>query len=282
MENRSGKIAVLLLLTFLLSACYQFEMRGFFFSYESADERFSQSEEWNKNNPFKEISVPTDEYSIFAMSDSHVGGTANLDIFINDAIESNATAAVMAGDLTTGHAEDYDTFLNHLPDEESLISFPIVGNHDLYFDGWKQYYSLFGSSTYLFTVKTPLATDLFICLDSGSGTLGSEQLAWLKNILETERPNYRYCVLFTHNNFFRTRHTASTNPQVEELHVLMELCVKHNIDMVVTGHDHRRSEEKLGNTLFVSMDALLDDYNFASYLKLHFKQDEINYEFVDL
>lgn len=100
----------------------------------------------------------------------------------------------------------------------------------MYFHGWKQFYSLFGSSTYLFIVKTPQSTDVFICLDSGSGTLGSNQLDWLKDILETERPNYRRCVLFTHVNLFRIRHTISANLPVEELYVLMELCVKHQID----------------------------------------------------
>ena len=31
----------------------------------------------------------------------------------------------------------------------------MAGNHDLFYDGWKEFYSRFGSSTYLFTVKTP-------------------------------------------------------------------------------------------------------------------------------
>ncbi len=32
--------------------------------------------------------------------------------------------------------------------------FPIVGNHDLYFDGWKHFRSNFGTSSYLFVVNT--------------------------------------------------------------------------------------------------------------------------------
>ena len=93
----------------------------------------------------------------------------------------------MAGDLTTGHEEDYNVFEQHLPQQDSLPAFLIAGNHDLFFNGWKEFYSRFGSSTYLFTVKTPDATDLFICLETGGGTLGDKQLEWLINILQTIR-----------------------------------------------------------------------------------------------
>ncbi len=282
MENRFKKIASLFLLVFIFSACDKFEMRGFVRSYESADQRFKQSMDWNFNHPYKEIAIPVDEYSIFTMADSHVGGTENLDIFLSAAITENAAATVMVGDLTTGNTRDYMTFQDHLPAQDSLPSFQIIGNHDLYFDGWKQFYSQFGSTTYLFTVATPQASDLFIGLDTGSGTLGSDQLEWLKNILEYERPHYRKCILFTHNNLFRIRHTTSTNPFVEEVHELMELCVKHEIDMVITGHDHERNEVTFGNTIHITMDALQDESKNAGYFKLTMLQGKIKYEFVDI
>ncbi len=282
METGFKQIALLILFTFLFAACEMFEFRGFFLSYESVNQRFSQSIEWNEDHPYKEITVTDDNYTFYVMSDSHVGGTKNTDIFFNEAIDYNADGVIMVGDLTTGHAEDYDIFKQHLPNRDSMVSFPIVGNHDLYFDGWKQFYSIFGSSTYLFTVKTPQSTDLFICLDTGGGTLGSDQFNWFKTILETERTKYRHCIVFTHNNLFRIRHTTSTNPLVEELHSLMELCVKHKIDMVIAGHDHKKNSAILGNTTHITLDALLDNYSNAGYLKLFNKQGEIEYEFINL
>ena len=158
----------------------------------------------------------------------------------------------------------------------------VVGNHDLYFDGWKQFYSLFGATTYQFTVTTPQGTDLFIGLDTGSGTLGSDQLEWLENVLKNERANYRHCILFTHNNFFRIRHTFSTNPLVEELQVLMELFIKHDVDMMVTGHDHKKNVVKFGNTTHITLDALQDDFKDAGYLKLNIAPSEVGYEFINL
>jgi hypothetical protein len=276
------RITCFLLLSFVFSTCEKFEIRGFFLAYESADQRFDQSMKWNNGHPYKELNVPVDDYSISVMSDNHVGGTRNLDFFLNEAIAMDAIAAVMVGDLTTGHSEDYKTFQQHLPDQDSLLSFQIIGNHDLYFDGWKQFYSLFGSTTYLFTVRTPQSEDLFICLDSGSGTLGSKQLGWLKNILNTKRLNYRHCILFMHNNLFRIRHTTSANPYVEEVEVLMELCIKDHIDMIVTGHDHQKNEFVFGNTTHITMDALMDDNKNAGYLNIVITQGKIDYEFVCL
>jgi hypothetical protein len=282
MENRLIKIGMLLFLMAILNACDKFEMRGFVVSYESVDERFDQSMDWNNTHPYREIILPTDNYHFFVMGDSHLGGTENFDFFINEAQKTNAAATIMNGDLTNGHNEDFERFFQHLPRQDSLVSFQITGNHDLYFHGWKQFYSLFGSSTYLFTVKSPNASDLFICLDSGSGTLGNKQIEWLKDILEKERPNHRRCVMFTHNNLFRARHTFSTNPQVEELYVLMDWCVKYNIDMVVGAHDHVRNVVHLGNTTYLTMDALLDNYDHAGFLKLFFNQGEIEFEFMNL
>ena len=250
-------------------------------SYESADERFEQSMRWNYNNPAREIVIPDDHYSIYSMSDSHVGGTKNLDNFVSEAITDHAIAMVMAGDITTGHTDDYAVLREHIPQSDSIESFLIVGNHDLYFDGWKRFHTLFGSSTYKFTVSTPQATDLFLCLDTGSGTLGSEQLDWLKNILLMERASYRHCILFTHNNLFRNRHTGSTNPLVEEVHVLLDITLRYSVDMVVTGHDHKKNVEIFGNTTHISMDALQDDYDNAGYLKLVIDRNELNFEFIN-
>ncbi len=282
MEMGLKKIVLLFLPVFVLGSCDKYDVKGFFISYQSVNERFRQSMEWNDDHPSKEITVPVDDYFLYAMGDSHVGGTKNLDTFFHDAIKEKAAAVVMVGDLTTGNAGDYEIFRDHLPGADSLISFPVVGNHDLYFDGWKHFYSIFGSSTYYFTVKTPEATDLYICLDSGSGTLGPDQLEWLKGLLKNERSGYRYCVLFSHVNLFRNRHTPSTNPLVEELRVIMELCIEYRVDMVVTGHDHVRNEGRLGNTVYITMDALLDGCTHASYLKLAVHQGILGHEFISL
>ena len=246
---------------------------------ETANQRFNQSMDWNNKHSYREIVVQSDDYSILSAGDSHIGGTTNMDRFFNIAKTASASAVVIAGDLTTGHEKDYTVFEQHLPLQDSLPYFLMAGNHDLFSDGWKEFYSRFGSSSYLFTVKTPDAADLFICLETGGGTLGDNQLNWLINVLQTLRPDYRHCIVFTHNNFIRSRHTDSTNPPVEELEVLLDLFAKHQVDMVITGHDHMQDAVQFGMTTYIIMDALKDGVSNAGYLKIIVKNGKILSEF---
>ena len=273
------KIFFMLIAALSVTACEVVDISGMFLSDENVNQRFQQSVEWNALHPFREITVPTDDYLLLSMGDSHVGGTNNLDTLFSVAMELDAEAVVMVGDLTTGHAEDVDVLEQHLPHTDSISSFLMVGNHDLYFDGWSDYYSRFGSSTYLFTIRTPVAADLYICLDTGGGTLGNLQLDWLKDILETVRPDHRRCVVFTHNNLFRFRRTMSTNPNVEELMVLLELFSEHQVDMVVTGHDHEHFTQQFGNTTHIVMDALKDGLSNAGYFQLNIEEGQLSYRF---
>jgi hypothetical protein len=280
MGHQFNRLIILLMIS-ALTGCEETDITGFFISSESVNMRFKQSTEWNASHPDREIIVPSENYFILTMGDSHVGGTNNLNTFLNTAKNTNAAAIVAVGDLTTGNASDYDRFQEIMPSQDSLSSFLMVGNHDLWFNGWKQFYSRFGSSTYIFTIKTPAAKDLFICLDTGSGTLGNKQLDWLKEILQTSRKEYRYCTVFTHNNLFRNRHTGSTNPFVEELHVLMELFTIHQVDMVITAHDHIKYADKFGNTTYITMDALEDGLDYSGYFKLNMIDGKIDYEFIN-
>ncbi len=245
----------------------------------TANQRFTQSMDWNNSHPYRVLTVPTDDYLIMTMGDSHVGGTHNLDNFCKTAIIKKTTAVIMAGDLTSGHGKDYELFEQHLPPQDSLATFLIAGNHDLFFNGWKEFYSRFGSSSYLFAIKSSIASDLFICLETGGGTLGDKQLDWLINILETMRTGYRHCIVITHDNLFRSRHTDSTNPLVEEVQVLLELFTKYNVAMVVTGHDHKKDSEVFGLTTYIVMDALKDGSENAGYFQIHVKDAKIEYEF---
>lgn len=273
----------LLSLMYTSASCYKdADLTGMFISDESVNQRFEQSVAWNALHPARDILVPRDHYQILSMGDSHVGGSRNLTIFLDSAITSETVAMVMVGDLTTGHEKDYNVFKQRLPVQDVLPSFQIVGNHDLYFGGWKHYYAAFGSSTYVFRVSTPVAKDLFICLDTGGGTLGNKQLEWFKHTLQHVRPGYRRCIVFTHNNLFRFRRTSSTNPLPEELHMLLDLFAKYRVDMVITGHDHKQDEQVFGNTIHVVMDALKDGEKNAGYFQLKITDGVIGYSFINI
>ena len=276
----SKRSIILIIFSLVFTECFkETAITGMFMSYKSVNLRFEQSMAWNSTHHSKVIEVPTDDYTLLSMGDSHVGGTINLERFCYLARTTNVSGVVMAGDLTNGHTGNYMLFAEHLPDQDSLPSFLIIGNHDLLYKGWDEFYDLFGASTYHFTIKTQHDTDLYICLDTGGGTLGDKQLAWLTQLLVTSRTDYRHCIIFTHNNFFRFRHTDSTNPLVEELQVLMELFTRYRVDMVITGHDHIHNAELFGNTWYLTMDALEDGLSNAGYLRLNVKPDHLLFTF---
>lgn len=256
-------------------SCEDVDFTGFFYNSNPVNDRVKESLEWNETNPKQAITVAGTEYTLLIAGDSHVGGTVNLTTFLTQANTTGASGIIIAGDLTTGHKEDYDVFRQVVESKNSLPAFFAVGNHDLFFDGWKVYFDYFGSSTYSFKVITDNAIDLYICLDTGSGTLGSKQLEWVTSLLEKERKSVRYCIVFTHVNFIREHRTSSTNLLVEELRAILDLCYKYSIDLVITGHDHNRSEQFFNKTHFLTLDALEDDFDKASYLTLNVKDSGI-------
>jgi predicted phosphodiesterase len=265
-----------------LACAKDVDLSGFLYSPDPVNERVKKSLEWDSRNPSRDLQLNSTDYSFLIAGDSEAGGTANVDTLITRANKQGISGIVIAGDITSGDPEGYETLKHELDEKSTVPTYLILGNHDLFFNGWDTYYKYFGSSTYYFTVKTNDASDLYICLDSGNGTIGSRQLEWLTGLLKKERKNNRFCIIFSHVNFFRAHHTFSANPLVDELHVLMDLFYRNSVDMVIMGHDHLRSEEYFAKTQYVTLDAFFDGFESASYLKLEVRNGKLLHGFIKL
>lgn len=250
-------------------------------SYEAVNHRFKQSLEWNATRPDRVVNMPSDHYQVWTAADIHVGNIANLETFFQRAQTAGANASFLLGDISSGKQADFLRFYQQLPPPEQLPCFATVGNHDLLFDGWGQFYELMGASTYTVALQTPTAKDLFICLDTGNGALGEDQLEWLEQTLSKQRSLYRHCLLLTHYNLLRNRRTNSTVLLPEEARRLLSLCVEYRIDYVVSGHDHQRVELELGNTRLITLDALWDAVPRPSCLVLDLNDGELTYRWED-
>ncbi len=249
----------------------------------SADQRFEESRACGAKKSSDEITVQIDDYSILFMADSHAGTTHNLDSVFSIAAVTGASAVCIAGDLTSGDDTDYKAFAGALPVKDVIPTFVTPGNHDLWSDaGWNAFFNLFGPSSYYFTVRTPDATDMYISIDSGSGTLGSAQLAWLEDILQNQRTDCRRCIIFTHNDFLRVRHSEISNPPVEELTVLIDMFTRYQVDVLIAGHDHIPSEELFGITDYVIVGSVSDNDEDPNYFKLRVENGNLLNEFVNL
>lgn len=256
----------------------ELDLSGLVRSTDRVEDRFLQSYEFKSLHPVENVLVTESDYTVVVASDLHVGETKNTEKLFDLYDASDYSAMILVGDLVSGKREDYEVFKS-LTDSVEKPLFLMAGNHDLYFDGWKSYYEFFGASTYHFTVTTPDTADLYICLDSGGGTLGKSQMDWLENLLLTERDNYRYCFVFSHVNMLRTRRTTSANPTVEETAYLIDLFTKNRVNMVINGHDHVQDAAKLGNTTYLITDAVVDSYEDAGYVLLSVDESSAGYEF---
>ena len=280
MESR--KLIGLLILPLLTSCAYDLDFRGVLTTEVPVNDRFEISREWTAmNGEEDEIPVGGNGYHVLIGGDSHVGGTDNLSSLIARGIEGGAAFISIAGDLTTGREEDYEICAQELASAGDLPVFTVPGNHDLYFGGWESFYAYFGASSYTVSVRNADTSDLFIFLDTGGGTLGSDQLNWLQELLKEKRGNYRHAIVITHVNFIRNRFTGSTNPLNQELLVLYDLFARYNIQFVIQGHDHKRYIEQFGNTVYITLDAMFDGYKDASYLELRIDGENLEYSFTE-
>lgn len=268
MENKLKALVLISAVSMILCSCEKVDFAGMV-ENDSANERFRQSMRWNnEHGEAREIHVPEDDYVIMVMGDSHIGKCGNFDRFLRTATENGAAAVLLAGDLTNGHADDYDNLEKHLPERSSMNYFVLAGNHDMNFGGWDEYRRRFGTSTYYFTVKTPAASDIYICLETGGATLGKLQLAWLTGILKSQRQLYRHCFVITHNNFFRNRRTEASLFNTDEMQCLINLFVTYNVEKVFMAHDHHTSDDFFGNTEYIVVPAVTEEAENPGFLKL--------------
>lgn len=278
-----------LLLTIILvaifTACDKYDFQGFFVSpsKERVNTRFEQSIAYNEQHQNDTLITTTQEnYHFYVASDIHVKTTAeHLALFLDiTSQDKESIFSALIGDITDqigGLQIAYDTLQNHKA--ESIVR-TVAGNHDIYFDQWSEFYNLFGSSTYYFVVKTPKATDLFIALDSSSGTLGKKQMDWLHKILEEKRSQHRHCIVMTHTHFFdRDMSQFPTgNYSVEETAMLTNLFTRNNVNLVICGHDHQNENLQFNNVTYLVLDDIQDLDPEPTYFVVDVTDDNITFK----
>ena len=279
------KYILFIVVAILTTSCDKYDFQGFFIapSKERVNKRFEQSIEYNQNHPNDTLIVTSKEkYTFLAAADFHVKTTA-----INLAKYTNITASnpdilfsTILGDITDqvgGLQIAYDSINNNKGDAIIRI---LAGNHDIYFDQWSEYYKLFGSSTYFFIVKTPTTSDLFIALETTSGTLGKLQKKWLENILEEKRSQHRYCFVLTHTNFFDTELSQfpSGNYSLEETAFLTNIFDRYNVSLIINGHDHTYDYTELDGIRYLTLEDAQDLNNKPTYFAINVQNNEITFQ----
>lgn len=279
-------VRVFFIITLLLTSCEAFDIRGFVApTGDTVDSRFEQSMSHHNNKAVATIDVD-EAYTFYVCADPHINNTYhNLREFTNRLRNStSASFGIILGDCTD-HKDAFQKYVEAIEYVEDvqdtyLPIFSLIGNHDVYFNGWSKYFKLLGASVYWFDVKYDTGCDLFIALDSASGTLGKKQIKWLKDFLTTERRNYRHCIVLTHTNLFYTDNSqqGSGNLALEETTFLTELFSQHNVTLCLQGHDHHREDLLFGGVRYTVIGAIRDDIQEPEYLIIHISNSGVEYQ----
>lgn len=274
----------------MASSCNRLDIPGMIINRSDTEQRVADWLDWNEQNGVPVINNVPDNYTFYSCSDSHINDdNSRLAKYIT--IERNdpeAVFSIIAGDLANESGEgpfilaDSAMMFDPLTQAENDPCFPIIGNHDVYFDCAKFYKQHFHTSTYTVTVNTVSGLkDLFIFLDSGNGTHGRRQLDWLEEQL-SHRTEYRYCFVISHNWLFRTTYNYTTTPAAnlpeDEQYAFMDLMSRNAVDMVIMGHFHYRDVKTFAGVKYVMTDNLNDGKTEPSYLVVSCA-DKVTYEY---
>lgn len=273
---------LLLLPLVALSSCDIIPLHGLLIPVgDVVSSRFEQSMMMHSGEAVATLNADS-SYTIYVGADPHISdNTDNLERFVSIVDNHEKTpCGIILGDcidkrgLIPRYAEILA--LSSTQREERPI-FNILGNHDTYFSGWNDFKSYIGASVYWFSISTPSDSDLYIALDSASGTLGVDQHRWLESLLRDRRKHYRHCIILTHTNLFYTDNSqqGSGNMPMEETMKLVQLFAEHNVSLVLQGHDHYREELAFMGVNYTIVGSMRCEMEQAEYLQLIVSDDDI-------
>lgn len=251
--------------------------------------RFAESMAYNDLRGEMHLNMASDDYTIYICTDSHITRKThrNLDYFI-----SQYRAA--AGPKLALHLGDIIDAQNNFLCADSIVHFPgqtfadtlflTPGNHDIYFRQWDIYRSYFQTGTYWFDTRNgEKKLDLFICLDSAEGSLGTDQFKWLRELLEAKsKEGYRHVIVFTHSHLWKLDASQGhcSNYAMEETYELTDMLSRYGVEYVWSGHQHARQNVVFKGVTYIVLNATKDSEHGQSYLLAHMS-DRIAYEYLD-
>lgn len=149
------------------------------FSNSHFNQRFTESDGLAPPTLSTQPADP-DHFSFAVVGDLHIK-RANVDrlkTMLAMASAEGDSFFIFLGDIVVeGLEQDVKAFRDVLTSQGwSLKAFPVIGNHDIYNDGWTNWKKYNGPSHYSFTA----GNSRFIAIDTADGSLGEAQSKWLR------------------------------------------------------------------------------------------------------
>jgi predicted phosphodiesterase len=184
--------------------------------------------------------------TFLVIGDSRSGNSIYTDIIHSISSSFSFSGCLIhTGDMIddAGNRNQWKNFLEMtFPITSIMPWYAVVGNHDVNSVASQELYqdmmNFPGNELYY---NFDLLNSHFIILDTEvPGTVGGivgEQLAWLKQDLQTYASSAQYLFVFTHRPPFPQGHYRGSNlANADELH---QLFLQYGVDVVFSGHEHQ-------------------------------------------
>ncbi len=266
---KSKHINFIVMIVLFVSSCEFLDLSGLFFSSD-VDNRFKEKNSLKNYSP--PIIPDTNNYSFLVITDTHyydiqLGYIENIE---NNNASWNLSFIIVNGDIVqSGKKYSFELVKDDIS-KTTLPVYPVIGNHDLYNNGFENYKKYFGRTVYDFKIGI---THL-IFLDTANGTLGEEQKPWLEKTLKNSGCKYK--IIFTHYSptaYEMEEPTAMSYP--EEAYYIFDLCERYHVNYYICGHLHFYDYKEIRGTKYIIINAMAADKN--SFIKISIESGNLKY-----
>ncbi|AEF87039.1 Ser/Thr protein phosphatase family protein [Treponema primitia ZAS-2] len=269
------KLFVIILVALMVVAC-NVDLFGFFAANEQ-DDRLESRDIFNFLGPSDQGRDLGAAYSFVVVSDTHIedGNAHGLEKLAYAVSAAGDKFVVVTGDITqNGKREDLNKFISIAEElrKAGIPCYPVIGNHDIYFDNWPVWKELIGSTSYRIDHSN---TTLFI-LDSANASFGSDQLDWLQQGLGSAK---EHVFVFTHTNLFTESPGDIMQITDSRERARIVSILKGRCDVMFMGHVHHRIIREVGGVRYIN----LEDYvGYRTYCRVYVGPGGISWAFEKL
>ena len=188
-------------------------------------------------------------FSFAVVGDTHLGNDMqNLQTILTNTAAEGDEFLILLGDIVDkGVRADMDAVKAAVA--ASALSgkvLYIVGNHDVFDDGWAHFKADFGPSVYSLTI----GNSQFIALDTADGTVGRDQTEWLTAQFGVPAPTHRFLLSHYLPHVPHQRTYLRLADEVEAAR-LMKLAGNHSVSAWFGGHYHSYGVEAIEGVSYI-------------------------------
>ncbi len=212
--------------------------------------------------------VGTNNFKFVVLSDTHMGSPGgNVLESMLARIQSNGDAFVIScGDNTDNGEEGQYLAYQALFGKFNMAYRSAIGNHDIFFEGWKNFKKFLGRSMYSFNADNVHIT----VLDSANGVFGEKQLSWLEEDLKAATQTHK--IVLTHYPIWNGNFTSVFKlASEEEAAIVKDMLSRYSVNIMFAGHYHGYNEIELGGVKYIvtgGANDLIDPGNHQNYVEV--------------